>query len=141
MLTPVRLILAGAGLALALPLYAATTSPLPQTHRQGDVTYVAGGVGQGEAQAMKQAAVRYPLDLLFTAGKRGEYLADVHVAVKNQAGHTVLDVVADGPMLFAQLPAGRYHVKAEYEGHSMRRDIRVTTQGGHWVDFNWPHAA
>ena len=48
MMTPVRLILAGAGLALALPLYAATTSPLPQAHRQGEVTYLAGGVGKAK---------------------------------------------------------------------------------------------
>lgn len=110
--------------ALALGLLAATVAvaaddaALPPSQNQGAVTYITGGVGGAEADAMKAAAPRYSLALSFATQLRGRevYLATVPVVIRNASGNTLLDVVTEGPYLLVNLAAGRYEVTASHRG-------------------------
>jgi hypothetical protein len=118
---------------------AGASMALPAVQHEGTVSYLTGGVGLDEAQAMKQQAVHYPLALEFVeqAGQRGEYSAGEQVQIRNASGKTVLSATAGGPFMLVNLPDGRYRVSAVDDGH---REVRnVTLSGKHdRVAFVWP---
>jgi hypothetical protein len=105
----------------------AAEDALPPERSQGSVTYVSGGIGKDESDAMKQAASRYSLaiEMASPASPRAEYVADVKIDIRDQRGATVLSTISDGPILLANLPPGRYTVNATKNGASQQRDIVV----------------
>lgn len=126
-------------LGLALPAFAAAQQgALPQPKTQGNVTFVSGGVGRNESDALKQAEKEYPLSMLFSEGKRGAYLAGVQVTITNRAGDTLLQAVSDGPIMLVRLPPGDYRVSAQANGKALQREAKVAANGGTHLSFNWP---
>ncbi|MDS4041462.1 MAG: hypothetical protein RKP20_09825 [Candidatus Competibacter sp.] len=113
---------------------------LPAAQSQNGITFVTGGIGKPEANAMKAAAKRYDLMLVF-ADREGHYLADVNVKIKDTKGNTVLDIVSD-PILLADLPAGRYIVRAEVDGKSLAKTLNLTGKTSRRpaeIVYHWPH--
>ena len=72
------------------------------------MTYVSGGIGKDESDAMKQAASRYSLSIEMSspAGPRAEYVSDVKIDIRDQQEQTVISITSDGPILLAQSAAG-----------------------------------
>jgi hypothetical protein len=131
-------LLAGAiALGVALPAAAAMNASLPKPETMNGITYLSGGIGKSEAQAMKAEARHYPLSMTFSAGKDDEFLASVPVTVKNARGKTMLDTVSDGPIMLLKLPAGKYTVTAEAYGKSYSRTVQVKPKGDTPVSFHW----
>jgi hypothetical protein len=131
-------LLAGAlALGLAIPAAAAA---LPQAKTDHGVTYLSGGVGQDEASALKKEMKNYPLSMVFDAGKKDAYLANVDVTIKDKAGKTVLNTVSDGPIMLVKVPAGKYTISAEEHGKTLRRTAQVKAGHDTRVSFHWPKA-
>jgi hypothetical protein len=124
-------------LAAALSAVAAT---LPQPKTEHGITYMSGGIGRDEADAMKAEAKHYPLSLTFSAGKQNEYVADVPVTIKDHSGKTVLDTVSAGPIMLVKLPAGKYRVVAKMHGKTLQHSVTVKAKGERQVSFHWPQA-
>lgn len=115
----------------------ADSAPLqPQT--QGEVTFVSGGIGGDERDALQAMRADYNLSLLFSMQGTGEYFSDVAVRISDANNQTVLDTVSDGPMLFAKLKPGRYRVSAEHEGHAIRKTVTVAGKRRAPLSFTWP---
>lgn len=129
-----------AALALGLAGAAFAQSGLPPIRTFGGVSYVTGGIGLDESTAIKAAEKDFALSLLFAQNKRGEYLSDVKVSIKDKAGKTVLEAVSDGPMLLARLPAGVYKVSAAHEGTVMVKTMRIESKGVARAAFVWQPA-
>lgn len=68
---------------------AANETPEPAT--QNGIAYVTGGVGQDEVDALRAAASKYNLRMMF-ASRSGEYLSDVDVTIRAAAAQPVLTV-------------------------------------------------
>ena len=103
--------LVAAALATLPALSASADEPssrVPVQLTQGQVTYMSGGIGSDEAQAMRGEESRFPLSLEFIrhADPRDQYLAGVFVEIKDAQGNTALNAIADGPILLATLPDG-----------------------------------
>lgn len=130
----------GAVALATLPALAAAHVPLPQPKTEGMVTYLSGGIGSDEALAMRQAAQRYPLSMVFSAGRHNEFVADVYVTIKDKSGKTVLNTVAEGPIMLAKLPPGEYSVIVDMDGKTLRRKAEVSAKGDIQESFHWPHA-
>jgi hypothetical protein len=113
---------------------------LPPERTQGSVTFVNGGIGQDESEAMKQAASRYSLaiELASTASPRAEYLSDVQIDVRDQKGAAIFSAGSLGPLLLANLPAGRYVVTATRNGKSQKRDVVVGPGAHAKLSFAFP---
>jgi hypothetical protein len=113
---------------------------LPPERSQGSVTYVSGGIGKDESDAMKQAASRYSLaiEMASPASPRAQYVADVKIDIRDQRGATVLSTISDGPILLAKLPPGRYTVNAARNGTSQQRNIVVGSSGPVRAMFSFP---
>jgi hypothetical protein len=131
--------IAVSGLTLTLNAFAAQTSYLPATHRQGEVSYLSGGIGLSESDAIKQVAKTYPLELEFVlkAKPKAEYVANVKVRIKDAHDKTMLKATAGGPFLLAKMPAGKYQVSADRDGKLIHREIEIAANGHQRVVFEW----
>ena len=132
-----------AGLLVAIPAMSAQelamTGPLPPEQKQGNVTYVSGGIGQDESEAMRRQEANFPLSLEFIKREngKGEYLSGCNVTIKDEKGRTVLSTVADGPFLLANLPDGTYTVTANGEGQSKERRVVIGARKAERIVFEW----
>jgi hypothetical protein len=131
----------GGALALGLAGTALTAGDLPPIRTFGSVSYVTGGIGLDESDAIKAAEKDFSLSLLFAQTRRGEFVSDVKVNIKDKAGKTVLEALSDGPMLLARLPAGAYTVSADYDGKTLVRKVNVDAKGVARAGFVWQPAA
>lgn len=135
-----HMLITAATVALAFPALAMSAKELPAEHHAGPVSYLSGGVGEDEADAIKAAAVHYPLEielLKHTRQGENEYLAGDRVVIRNTHGATVLDAKADGPFLLARLEPGRYTVSAQDDGIGKNRQVQISAKGHEHLVFEW----
>jgi len=131
--------IAVSGMTLTLNAIGGTDSHLPAAQKAGEVTYIMGGIGQTEADAIKHAAKYYSLELefLLKAKPKAEYLSNVQVRIKDAHDKMVLNVNADGPYLLAKMPAGKYTISAERNGKVEHRQIEISATDHRRVVFEW----
>jgi hypothetical protein len=122
----------------SLTVFAADVQ-LPPEQRQGNVTYVTGGIGSDEWHAFERAEAQYPLTLEFAkqAQPRAEFLSDIQVVIQDMKGNEVLNTTAQGPFLLANLPQGAYKVSARYAGQTKQSTVRVDNAAHRRVVFEW----
>ena len=119
--------------------FAEGNNALPQENVQGAVSYISGGVGKDESDAIKQAEKRYPLALEFSRHGAGmnEYVADVRLTIEDKAGNIVLRADSLGPFVLARMSDGRYTVKAERGGRTQVRQVSVAAGKSEHVAIGW----
>ncbi len=88
------------------------------------ISYLAGGVGLEEREAVERLARFFNLKLTF-AEKAGNYVGDVRVVISKPGGERVTEILAKGPLLYVALPTGRYEVEATYEARPQTRSVTV----------------
>lgn len=132
--------LAFAGLAVAPTLLAQTDLPR-QERMQGSIAYVSGGIGEDEAQAMKQAAAAYPLTLELAApsgGPRDEYVSDAKLEIRDRQGNAILSTTTEGPLVLIRLPSGTYTVDVAWNGAIKHKTVDVSSGKRQHVVFEFP---
>jgi hypothetical protein len=133
-----------AKLAVGIPLAALLSSPLsvfPGDIMKGETEhgyrFMSGGAGIEERNEMMQQASQYDLQLIFAAPS-GDYLSDVGVVITDGRGKEVVNTTTTGPLFYAQLPSGRYNIKATFDGQTKEirsmqvSDGRRVSQLFHW---------
>ena len=98
--------------------------------------YLSCGIGEEELSQVDQARENYNVRLLF-AELSGAYITGVRVLVADEKGETVLDVSSAGPYLFVKLTAGKYRVKASYEGRMQEQSLKVRADATQEAVFRW----
>lgn len=129
-------LLAAAALACSAFLSPAVAQEIEQQTSNG-VSYVTGGVGAEERQAMQELSPQYNLKLMFADKVTGEYRSGLSVEVRDMRGNVRLQADDTGPMLYAQLPPGRYRVTANVDGQQQQRTVTVGRQGSRSTAFYW----
>jgi hypothetical protein len=117
-------------LVLALSCSAAMAQSAP-------ATYVCGGVGQADQQAMKAQASQHSMMLTF-AVSNGAYLADVDVQITDSKGGVVLSARCDGPIMLVDLPPGTWHVTAKANGQIRSKTLSAVAGRNAQATFIWP---
>ena len=115
-------------LGLSGPLLAGAAdsgAPTLQPVTEGGITYVSGGNGMEERQALNDVAGDYNLKLVFAEKGSGAYVADVKLSIMNMKGQKILEAVSDGPWFFVKLAPGRYKISAEAEGQSQVQQAKI----------------
>lgn len=96
-----------------------------EAQTENGITYLCGGIGANEAQAMKRAASEFDLMLTFAASN-GAYLADVNVDVADARGKPILNTTCGGPIMLVDFDkGGKYRVRAEAGQHIVSRTVQV----------------
>lgn len=104
----------------------------------GSAAAVAGGVGlNARAMLSSDASDDHNVKMVFALDS-GNYVADVHVNVRDGAGRTVVDGMSDGPWLYAKLPPGSYTATATYAGRADTERFTVGKRGRKVAHFRWP---
>ena len=132
----VAAIAAAAWMASAVP---AQATAAPRQVTQGDATFVNGGIGQTEADAIRRMAPKWPLQMTFSRRHQGrdEFVAGVNLRVTGAGGRTVVDVRDGGPLLLLKLPDGHYTVRADYDGQVKTQRVDVAAGHHDAVSFLW----
>lgn len=108
-----------------------------QPRTEGGITFISGGVGMEERDALKKVEADYNLRLLFAARESGEFVAGVKVTIRDAQGKTVLEAVSVGPRFFAKLTPGSYKITAENNGTPMTRSVRISPKRSVSQAFYW----
>jgi len=112
-----------------------------EPHKAGAASYVCGGVGFDEQQAIKSDARKHDLMLTF-AETTGAYLADVDVQIANTKGGVVLSAKCDGPIMLVDLPgSGSWRVTAQVNGQTRQRTISAGSRRPAQAVLTWPAGA
>jgi hypothetical protein len=121
-----RGVLAAALIAVGSPVLAANRS-LPPEQTFGGVKFVTGGVGLDDSQALLKRREDFPLSVEVYQRQAGHdlYTAGADVKVLDLRGAAVLQAHAEGPLLLADVPAGRYTVVTTLDGQTERRNVVV----------------
>jgi hypothetical protein len=123
-------------LLLSLTAFAEESPIHPQT--QGDVSFISGGIGGDEWNALQAAKADYNLRLLFTVQGTGEYLSNVKVSIADAKGNPAVEADADGPLFFAKLKPGRYTVNADLDGKTFQKKVTIGNKKPVSLSFVWP---
>jgi hypothetical protein len=131
------------GLVLAMGAPARVSSAdsvVKQVQTTDGVRYLSGGVGDDEETAIKKIGKEFDLRVTL-ATTSGEYLGGGNLEFRDPSGRKVLDAQAQGPLFFAQLPSGRYTVRATCAGaKSESRTLEVQEGRQTQVTFHLPVA-
>ena len=107
-----------------------------QPMQQNGITYLSGGIGEDEARAIGQAQ-GYNLHMTFAIGPENKYVPDVDVTVQNASGQTLLALSDAGPLVYVQLPPGKYTVAAMRNGEERRDTAEVGSGAARKLVFHW----
>lgn len=114
----------------------ATSAALQEKYDRG-TRYLSGGVGQTEAEEIRQLAAGYSLNVLF-ATAQGQYLSGVEVQLKKANGEELLSTETEGPQLLVDLPPGRYILVAAVDGKTLSRNVEIAKGQRRKMDLRWP---
>lgn len=128
--------LIGASLLASLPLAAsAQESIIVETITA--TTYLNGGIGKDEADAMRRIAKEFPLRITFSERKDGEFIVDVPVVIADARGNPIFELSKAGPMLYVMLPNGKYKVSARFKGLTESQEVMLAGKEGKDLYFHW----
>jgi hypothetical protein len=114
----------------------AQSAGLPPVQTQGDISYVSGGIGHDEAEALRHDENQWPLAIGFF-GPTADYLADVHVRIADSKGTELMQADSRGPYMLVKLPAGSYNVYARYKTEEKHQMVNVSGNGHQRVSFRF----
>lgn len=107
-----------------------------QPQEQNGVRYVQGGIGQDEANALRKTT-GYDLHVELSTGPQGKFQSGATVDIQNAQGQPVLSVMDAGPLLYVQLPAGKYKVTGTAQGATTQQWVTVNGKAPTTVNLNW----
>jgi hypothetical protein len=110
-------------------------------YRGNEIAYINGGITRDEADALRNAAPNFPLQLVFARrgqpGANDEFVADASIAFFDEHGNRVAALDGQGPIFLARLPDGRYTIVAEFDGRRQTRHVVVQNGRTQKVSFLW----
>lgn len=107
-----------------------------QPQQQNGISYLSGGIGEDEAKAIQQAK-GYNLHMTFSIGVENKYVPDVDVVIQKEPGQTVLTLSQAGPLVYVQLPPGKYTVVATRSGEAKHDTADVGSGTARNLVFHW----
>ena len=112
---------------------------IPDTQYSEGISYISGGVGEEESQAILAEAKQWPLllELSQLEGGRGVWIFGAKIKILNAKNQVIFDAQADGPYILINLTAGSYSVDAAYQGASQKRSITVNPAIPQKISIFW----
>ena len=107
-----------------------------QPQEQNGVRFLQGGIGQDEANALRKTP-GYDLHVELSTGPEGRFQSGANVDIQSAQGQPVLSVMDAGPLLYVQLPPGKYKVTGNAQGQTVQQMVTVNGKAPATVSLNW----
>jgi hypothetical protein len=112
---------------------------IPDTQHSQGISYISGGVGEEESQAILAEAKQWPLllELSQLEDGRGVWIFGANIQIENAKHQTIFDAQADGPYILINLPVGDYLIEATYQGVVQKRSVNVKSAIPQKINIFW----
>lgn len=112
---------------------------IPDTQYSQGISYITGGVGEGETVAILAEVKQWPLLLEISQlqNGRGVWIFGASIKVINNAKKVIFDAQADGPYMLLNLSPGDYVIEATYEGVIQKRALSVKADSPQKISLFW----
>lgn len=113
----------------SLAWFSFAQAQIPDTKYSQKISYISGGVGEEEAQAILAEAKQWPLllELSQLENGRGVWIFGAKIKILNAQKKLIFDAQADGPYMLINLAQGEYALEASYQGAIQKRTINITS--------------
>lgn len=100
---------------------------IPSTQYSQGISYISGGVGEEEAQAIVSEAKQWPLflELSQLENGRGIWIFGAKIKIYNSSNQLIFDAQADGPYMLINLAQGDFLIEASYQNVVQKRAISI----------------
>jgi hypothetical protein len=95
----------------------------PQPIIKGDITYISGGIGDEDREALETTKKNYNL-IITSAKSSGSFIGETQLIIYNKLGDELLNTSA-GPLFYAHLPNGQYIIEATMGDNSKKKNITI----------------
>lgn len=114
-------------LAAGAVIFSVGHAQIPDTQYSQGISYISGGVGEEESQAILSEAKQWPLllELSQLENGRGVWIFGAKIKIVNTQNQVIFDAQADGPYILINLNAGQYQIEASYQGLTQKRSVRI----------------
>ena len=112
---------------------------IPDTQYSHGISYISGGVGEEESQAILAEAKQWPLllELSQLENGRGVWIFGAKIKILNTNNQLAFDAQADGPYILINLPVGQYQIEATYQGVMQRKAINIQASAPQKLAIFW----
>jgi len=114
---------------------AAVPTSIPAAQISGDVTYITGGIGDEERQALQNVKTDYNL-YITNSSPDGAFSGNSQIIITNSSGTKVLEATS-GPIFYAKLPAGTYTVTSQMREQTKTHNITVGSTTHENIEWRW----
>ncbi|QWE22203.1 carboxypeptidase regulatory-like domain-containing protein [Polynucleobacter sp. AP-Jannik-300A-C4] len=131
----IQLILSAACLTFSSMVFA----QLPDTQYSQGISYISGGVGEEESQAILTESKQWPLllELSQLENGRGVWIFGAKIKILNTMNQVIFDAQADGPYILINLTAGQYQIEASYQGSIQKKSVLIQGSGLQKLAIFW----
>lgn len=100
---------------------------IPNTQYSQGISFISGGVGEEEAQAIVSEAKQWPLflELSQLENGRGIWIFGAKIKIYSSQNQLIFDAQADGPYMLINLPQGDFLIEASYQNVVQKRAISI----------------
>lgn len=112
---------------------------IPETQYSQGISYITGGVGEGETVAILAEAKQWPvtLELSQIENGRGVWIFGASIKVMNAKKEVIFDALANGPYMLLNLVPGDYVIDATYQGVTQKRLLAIKADSPQKISLFW----
>ena len=112
---------------------------IPDNQYSQGISYITGGVGEGETNAILAEAKQWPvlLEMSQIENGRGVWIFGATIKIVNNAKQVIFDAQADGPYMLINLVPGDYSIEASYQGVIQKRSISIKPDSVQKISLFW----
>ena len=114
-------------------------SQIPETQHSQGISYITGGVGEGETVAILAETKQWPLLLEMSQieNGRGVWIFGATIKITDSKKQIIFDAQADGPYMLVNLVPGEYVIEATYQGVVQKRSLSVKPDSSQKISLFW----
>ena len=122
-----------------LALSSLSAAQIPDTQYSQGISYITGGVGEGETQEIVAEAKQWPLMLEMSQieNGRGIWIFGATISILNDKNQSIFNAQADGPYMLVNLEAGNYSIQASFNGVQQKRSVAIKVGSPQKISLFW----
>jgi hypothetical protein len=112
---------------------------IPETQYSQGISFITGGVGEGETTSILAEAKQWPLLLEMSQieNGRGVWIFGATINILGSKKQILFDAKADGPYMLVNLVPGDYVIEAAYQGVVQKRAVSIKPDAPQKISLFW----